>query len=125
MSATTPATATGSATVLVVEDEPSIRDLICAAIAEVGHETAPVDSYEAAVAAIHPGTRLVVSDIDLSGRSGLDLLAELRRNRPEIRVMLVSAHGTDLERGRDEGAAAVLAKPFSIRELQQLVTSLV
>jgi len=70
---------------------------------------------------------LILSDINMPGMSGLDLLAELKAYRPHLRVFMVTAYG-DPEKQRaatDLGVDAFLNKPIDFIELRGLINQLV
>src|SRR5262249_5607856 len=69
--------------------------------------------------ALHGGCDLVILDLVLPGREGLAVLRELRRARPTLPIIVVTARGAEAERvrGLREGADDYVTKPFSIREL--------
>lgn len=118
---------TGVLTVLVVDDEPEILNLLSAFLAAAGHRCVPVGTAEDALVAIAEDPRIdvLVTDIHLPGRSGLDLLHELDdRHHPLAgRAVVMSAlfH-------RPEGDTPYLQKPFRrsqfIAALEQVSRSL-
>jgi two-component system, response regulator, stage 0 sporulation protein F len=82
------------------------------------------------LAEIRPELIVILSDINMPGMDGLDLLNEVRRLRPELPVLMVTAYGDEERRRRaDElGATAFLSKPIDFdqlkRELVQLMRPL-
>jgi DNA-binding response OmpR family regulator len=105
---------------LIIEDEPRILGFLSHGLEAEGFvvrgaETGP-DGLERALAEPYD---VVVLDLLLPGLDGLSVLRELRRRRPRLPVVIVSAR-TDLQtklRGFDLGACDYLAKPFSFDEL--------
>lgn len=113
--------------ILVVEDE----QLLCDGIAEdlemekytvdrcydgaEAHERLFVDPYD-----------LVILDLNLPGMDGLDLLREIRAERPEQKVLILSARASlsDKVSGLDLGADDYLTKPFDLEELEARVRTL-
>lgn len=115
--------------ILVVEDQPELRRLICMSLEAPGHElheAANGDLAAASIADLKP--HAVVLDVMMPGvLDGLALCRLIRAN-PEtagIRVVLLSARGQqdDRARGLEAGADAYLVKPFSPTELLQLIRS--
>ena len=101
--------------VLVVEDDESMREAIETFLQAAGIETGMYSSAEALLAGgPDAGAACVVSDLELPGMSGLDLLAELRSRNGCPPLILISAHDSAALRleAERQGAAAYLAKPF-------------
>ena len=113
--------------VLLVEDELSLaRGLVDNFRAE-GYDVRHVARGDVALEALrefHPD--LLLLDIMLPGRSGLDLLAELRRAGERVPVLMLTAKGEVVDRvvGLELGADDYLAKPFALRELLARVRAL-
>jgi len=110
-------------TVLVVDDEPSIR-LLCRINLELeGYQVLEAGTLEEArFAAASPDLSLVLLDLHLGNESGRTLLEELRGRSPRVPVALVTG-SVELERG-DGTADATLVKPFSIDALLRTVREL-
>ncbi len=107
---------------LVVEDEPALRDMLRLALGQQGFEVqgcADVPAARRALAEARPD--LLVLDWMLPGTSGLDFLRELRRGEAtrELPVILLTARGEEEARVRGFAAGAddYVSKPFSPREL--------
>jgi two-component system phosphate regulon response regulator PhoB len=108
--------------VLVVDDEPDIAGLVAYHLAKAGYRvTTAGDGTEALARARAERPDLVVLDLMLPGRSGLDVLADLRRvdETRHIGVILLTARREEQDRiaGLSLGADDYLAKPFSPQEL--------
>jgi two-component system phosphate regulon response regulator PhoB len=108
--------------VLVVDDEPDIAALVAYHLAKAGYRVSTAaDGGEALARARAERPDLVVLDLMLPGRSGLDVLAELRRadETKQIGVILLTARKEEQDRiaGLSQGADDYLAKPFSPQEL--------
>src|SRR5262245_26064979 len=105
---------------VVIEDEHAIRRGIADALRASGYEVFEAsDGLRGLDEAIRPGVDLVLLDLMLPRRSGLDLLIELRKSRPELPVIILTARGSedDRVRGLRMGADDYVVKPFSAREL--------
>ena len=111
--------------VLVVDDEPRVREVVTAYLGREGYRVTDVASVEDARAALDADAPdLVVLDVMLPAESGLDLLAELRRSGDTPVIMLTSrAEETDRVLGLELGADDYVTKPFSPRELVARVRS--
>ena len=108
------------AQVLLIEDEPGIVDFVRRGLEGQGFRVqAEVDGLAGERAALEDGVDVVVLDLMLPGRSGLDVLATLREARPELPVIVLTARGEVEDRvaGLDAGAVDYLVKPFSLAEL--------
>src|SRR5215475_2450931 len=106
--------------ILVVEDEARIRAFLARAFEAEGFKVdVAKDGERGLTLALTCGYELVILDILLPGRDGLDVLRELHRARPDLPVLILSARA-DLPtklRGFELGACDFLAKPFSLDEL--------
>jgi len=108
-----------SRTVLVVEDEPKILDVVRDYLLDAGFSvTTAADGPSALVEARAIGPDLVVLDLGLPGLDGLDVARELQRRSP-VPIIMLTARGDEVDRvlGLELGADDYLVKPFSPREL--------
>jgi DNA-binding response OmpR family regulator len=115
-----------SATILVVEDEPAVRELVVFHLERAGFTVRAAADAERARPML-PGSDLLVLDRMLPGEGGLELLRRLRAgNRPGLPVLMLTARGTEVDRveGLDAGADDYLVKPFSSAELVARVRAL-
>jgi DNA-binding response OmpR family regulator len=109
--------------VLVVDDEPTVRDVVARYLERDGYvvrEIGDGDEVAAAVESFRPD--LVVLDVMLPGRSGLDVLRELG-NRVPVILLTARTDETDRVLGLELGADDYVVKPFSPRELVARVRS--
>jgi len=114
--------------ILICDDERPLRELIKAALGERYRFVEAADTLEAEELIAGDPPALVVLDVMLPGRSGLELLDELR-DRPEtaeLPVVMISAwHGEYERTALNTGASAFLGKPFDPDELAETVERLV
>ena len=106
-------------TVLVVDDEPIVRDVVVRYLQRAGYETLEANDGDHARALLEERTPdLVVLDVMLPGTDGLELCGWIRERSP-LPVILLTARGEEADRivGLDLGADDYVAKPFSPREL--------
>ncbi len=119
MALKTPPEASG-ARILLVDDDPGLLRLLTLRLEAEGHEIEAVESAAAALAAL-PRFRpdLVITDLRMEGMDGLELLREIRRARPGLRVLLLTAHGTipDAVEATQSGAFGFLTKPVDKAQL--------
>lgn len=113
-----------NASILVVEDEPLIRALICEVLDERAYAVRGAPDAEAALAAVAQGPLdLAIVDLGLpGGMSGLRFAERLGDLRPRTAVLFISGHAEPIElRG---APAAALAKPFTMQALLTRVAEL-
>ncbi|WP_085631314.1 MULTISPECIES: sigma-54 dependent transcriptional regulator [unclassified Pseudomonas] len=110
--------------VLLVEDDRSLREALADTLLLAGHDHHAVGSAEEALKAVEREPfSLVVSDVNMPGMDGHQLLSLLRVRQPQLPVLLMTAHGA-VERAVDamrQGAADYLVKPFEPGALLALV----
>lgn len=115
-----PRTAAMSQKILVVEDEQALALGVRDALQHAGFEVEVLHEGSGAVEAIKEGRfDLVVLDLMLPGKNGLDILRELRAEQHDVRVLILTAMADekDLLKGFEAGADDYMAKPFSPAEL--------
>ena len=113
--------------VLIVEDRREVVDLLNQALAAAGHEVlVAMDGEEGLARASEPGIDLVVLDVGLPKRSGMDIARELRSRGIQVPLLMLTARDTVTDRveGLDAGADDYLSKPFDIEELLARVRAL-
>ena len=110
--------------VLLVEDDRALREALADTLLLAGHDYRAVGSAEDALEAVEQESfSLVVSDVNMPGMDGHQLLGVLRARQPQLPVLLMTAHGA-VERAVDamrQGAADYLVKPFEPKALIELV----
>src|SRR5256886_15478307 len=107
-------------TVLVVDDEPMVRDVVCRYLERDGHRVVTAGDGESARAMIeHEAPSLVLLDVMLPGKTDGLALCRWIRASSELPVILLTARVEESDRivGRALGAADYVTKPFSPREL--------
>jgi CheY-like chemotaxis protein len=109
--------ASGSETILVAEDEASIRDLARELLQELGYDIlCAADGEEALhLAEEHPGPiHLVLADVVMPGLGGRALVDRIQARRPDTRALFMSGHGEDelLRQGLVREQVEFLPKPF-------------
>jgi DNA-binding response OmpR family regulator len=112
--------AAASPQLLIVEDEPGIVDFLARGLQAEGFavQTA-TDGVDGERRALRESFDVLVLDLMLPGRSGLEILDSLRRHKPLLPVIVLTARGEIEDRvgGLDAGAVDYLVKPFSLAEL--------
>lgn len=112
-------------TILIVEDDALLRDVAAETLRQEGYRTVEAaDATEALVALdSHADIRLLVTDINMPGISGLDLVGMAGRRRPELKIVVTSgrhALGSDML----PDAVVFLAKPYSASRFIGVVRSM-
>jgi CheY-like chemotaxis protein len=111
-------TPTATATVLVVEDDPAVREIVATMLRDLGCRALEADGLEGALTALRNaagGVDLVVSDVMMDGLAGPDLVARLRERVPGLKVLFMSGYSED-EAIADlvaRGEAVFVRKPFT------------
>jgi DNA-binding response OmpR family regulator len=106
--------------IVVVEDEPAIRRGVCDVLRISGYEVAEAgDGVKGLAEASRPDVDLILLDLMLPRKDGLEVLRDLRQTRPAVPVIILTAKGSedDRVRGLKMGADDYVIKPFSAREL--------
>ena len=112
--------------ILVVEDDPHIRTLILRVLKENGYEaTSARDAREATAALASATFDLILLDVMLPVRSGLDLCRDIRQTG-QVPIIMVSARGDEIDRvvGLEVGADDYVPKPFGAKELLARIRAL-
>ncbi|GAA1076186.1 MULTISPECIES: response regulator transcription factor [Pseudonocardia] len=115
-----------AARVLLVEDDENVREVVRRYLGDGGHEVLEAaDGVTGLRTALERAPDVVVLDLMLPGRHGLSVCRELKAQRPDLPVVLLTALGEehDRVRGLELGADDYVTKPFSPRELTLRVAS--
>jgi CheY-like chemotaxis protein len=113
--------------VLVVDDEPVVREVIVEMVADAGHTVLSAeDGNEALRLFREHSIDLVITDLIMPAREGLETILELKRLDPDVRIIAMSgggrgAFGDYLEMALHLGAHCALAKPLTRQALQDAV----
>ena len=106
--------------IVVVEDEPAIADFLVRGLEAAGYSVALATDGPSGERLVLGGEAdLVVLDVMLPGKGGLEVLASIREVRPHLPVIILSAKGEIEERiaGLDSGATDYVTNPFAVPEL--------
>jgi PAS domain S-box-containing protein len=112
----------GNETVLLVEDEPAVREMTRAALQRHGYTVLPAASGAEALQiaqANHGAISVVLTDVVMPGMSGPQLVERLREDQPRLAALFMSGYTSDavLRHGIETGEADFLQKPFSTSAL--------
>jgi CheY-like chemotaxis protein len=117
-----------SVSILVVDDEPDVADLFRQrfrreerqGIFALRFALSGAQALDQLAIGIEPELIVILSDINMPGMDGLELLAEIKRVRPELPVMMVTAYGDEERRlaATRKGAVGFLTKPVDFERLK-------
>jgi two-component system, NtrC family, nitrogen regulation response regulator GlnG len=113
-----------AATILVADDDRSIRTVLNQALGRLGYEVRTTGTAATLWQWVDDGVGdLVITDVVMPDENGLDLVPRIRKRRPDLRVIVMSAQNTLLTavRANERGAFDYLPKPFDLNELIGIV----
>src|SRR6202021_3695356 len=112
------------ATILVADDDRAIRTVLNQALGRLGHDVRLTGNAATLWRWIADGDGdLVITDVIMPDENGLDLIPRIKKLRPDLRVIVMSAQNTLLTavKANERGAFEYLPKPFDLRELISVV----
>lgn len=111
--------------ILVVDDDPAIREVLGIALKQAGHSVLEAGDGVAALARLAEGPDLVVLDIGMPEMDGLEVCREIRRDNA-VPVLFLTARADEVDRivGLEMGADDYVAKPFSPREVMARIKAI-
>jgi nucleotide-binding universal stress UspA family protein/FixJ family two-component response regulator len=110
--------------ILIVEDEAIMRESLQDWLTDGGYQVETVDEGEKALKAIEEQDfGVVILDLRLPGKDGLEVLKEAREKRPKLKGIIITAYPSvqSAVESMKEGAIDYLAKPFNLNELEKVV----
>jgi CheY-like chemotaxis protein len=123
-----------SVSILVVDDEPHVADLFRQRFRRESRQgkyvmhfaTSGAEALDRLAEEIQPSLVAVLSDINMPGMDGLELLGEIKQRRPDLPVMMVTAYGDDERRRRaaELGAFEFITKPVNFDQLKEQLRQL-
>ena len=111
-------------TILVADDDRSIRTVLSQALARAGYEVRSTGNAATLWRWVQDGDGdLIITDVVMPDENGLDLIPRIKKLRPELRIIVMSAQSTLLTavKATERGAFEYLPKPFDIKELVAVV----
>ncbi len=112
------------ATILVADDDRGIRTVLTQALARQGYDVRTTGNAATLWRWVSEGQgNLVITDVVMPDENGLDLLPRIRKTRPDLRVVVMSAQNTLMTavRANERGAFDYLPKPFDLKDLLAIV----
>lgn len=115
--------------ILLVDDDDAVREILRKALVAAGHEVDEASNGDLAIAAYRrQAADLVITDLVMPDKDGLETIMELRRMDPSVRVVAMSGGGRTLgpgqlylESARALGARQILSKPFTVGALLKAI----
>jgi CheY-like chemotaxis protein len=113
--------------ILIVDDEPQVAEVLARSLAREGHIADVAHSGEEALRRISTAELdAMFLDVSMPGMNGLDVLAEVKRRRPALPVVVITGHATaeELDQVKRLGAVDVIAKPAPLTHYQHALRRL-
>jgi two-component system, NtrC family, nitrogen regulation response regulator GlnG len=113
-----------SSTILIADDDRAIRTVLSQALGRLGHEVRSTGNAATLWRWVSDGDGdLIITDVVMPDENGLDLVPRIKKLRPELRIIVMSAQNTLLTavKATERGAFEYLPKPFDLRELVNVV----
>jgi two-component system, NtrC family, nitrogen regulation response regulator GlnG len=115
---------TAASTILIADDDRAIRTVLSQALGRIGHDVRTTGNAATLWRWVSDGEGdLVITDVVMPDENGLDLIPRIKKLRPELRIIVMSAQNTLLTavKATERGAFEYLPKPFDLRELVGVV----
>jgi DNA-binding response OmpR family regulator len=118
------------ARILVVDDEEQVRDMLQEMLQSTGHEVLVASNGDAALAMLRESAcDLVIADIFMPGKTGLDTIKEVHQEHPDVKIVALSGGGgfdrfDVLEMAPESGATITMKKPIDLEELVMIIRNL-
>ena len=113
--------------ILVVDDEPTICSMMNVFLTQIGYQVKTVNSGEDAIAIFDEDPPdMVLLDISMPGMRGIDVLQQMKTQKADCGVIMLSAYGDDqtIQEALDMGAYCYIQKPMELTDLKQQLESL-
>ena len=114
--------------ILVVDDEPSLRQVLMFELKFHGHVVFEAEDGQSALEALEKQeVDLIISDLRMPGDlDGIDLVEAYRKKKPDQKVILMTGYALDesFEKARKAGIVHCLRKPFELKELESTISQL-
>lgn len=118
------------ANILIIDDDPLVLETFQIVIKELGHTTETAANGDIGLKAIGNGSfDLVISDVIMPDKDGLEVLMEAKQSYPDLKIVIVSGGGRIskedcLDMAKALGADAVLEKPVTVDKLSAKINEL-
>ena len=115
---------TEPSTILIADDDRAIRTVLTQALGRLGHNVRTTGNAATLWRWVEDGEGdLVITDVVMPDENGLDLIPRIKKLRPELRIIVMSAQNTLMTaiKATERGAFEYLPKPFDLKELIAIV----
>jgi putative two-component system response regulator len=105
--------------ILIVDDELGVRESLKMVLKPIGQVYTAIDGREALQSVQKDKIDLVALDLKMPGLSGIDVLRQIKKNDPDIEVIIITAHNTpqNVLEASQNGAGDFITKPFNVPDL--------
>ena len=112
-----------AARLLIVDDEPQIRDMLAEFFADEGYEVVIAEDVPTALRLLSDRVDAIISDIRMPGMTGIDFLKSVRGVNPNLGVFLITGYPTleTVVDARVHGAVAYFRKPIDLDDIQRRI----
>jgi CheY-like chemotaxis protein len=113
--------------IMIVDDEPQVAEVLARSLSRQGHHTTVVHSGEEALDRLRTlPLDAMFLDVSMPGMNGLDVMAEVKRLKPSLAVVIITGHATpdEVERVKELGAVDVIQKPSALTHYHQAIERL-
>jgi len=113
--------------IMIVDDEPQVAEVLARSLARQGHRTTVAHSGAEALDRLRalPFDAMFL-DVSMPGMNGLDVMAEVKRLKPSLAVVVITGHATadEVERVKELGAVDVIQKPSALTHYHRAIERL-
>jgi len=113
--------------ILIVDDEPQVADVLSRSLNRQGHRTSVVHSGQDALDRLrHSAPDAMFLDVSMPGMNGLDVMAEVKRLKPTLAIVVITGHATadEVDRVRELGAVDIIQKPSALTHYHRAIERL-
>ena len=113
--------------IMIVDDEPQVAEVLAASLKRQGHTTTVVHSGRDALDRLRTiACDAMFLDVSMPGMNGLDVMAEVRRMRPSLAVVVITGNATpeEIEDVKKLGAVDVIQKPSALTNYHKAIERL-
>jgi CheY-like chemotaxis protein len=119
---------TGSISILVIDDEPPVRETLADMLEALKHRVVLAESGQAALKKMATESfDLIFSDLAMPEMDGWETAREIRKRWPEMKIVLVTGYGpgTRPPKGEDDLVNAIIGKPFDFNQVSRTITQVI